>query len=174
MNFTESTASKHSRKRHFWLLLALPLVLGAGFFAVGAHAADEGFGFGPPGMGGGGTPEAHKAFMERRLDRMLTVVNATDAQRSSIKAIFDNMFVQMQPIHQQRKQLHAALVGALTADPVDGAAVEKQRVQVTALMDQGSQVFTKALVDAAQVLTPEQRQTLAKHMQEHRGRRRFF
>jgi Spy/CpxP family protein refolding chaperone len=148
--------------------------MGAGFCAVRAHAADDGFGFGPPGFGGGGTPEQHKAFMEKRLDRMLGMLNATDSQRTAIKAIAERMFTEMQPIHQQHKQLHDAIVTTLTADTIDSAAVEKLRLQVTALVDQGSQVFSKALLDAAQVLTPAQRQTLAKFIQEHHGRHHHF
>ena len=174
MNTTESTTSTHARKRHLWLLLlAVPVVLGAGFCAMRAHAADDGFGFGPPGFGGGGTPEQHKAFMEHRVDKMLDMLKATDSQRTAVKAIAERMFTEMQPIHQQHKQLHQAMVAAFTADTVDRTAVEKLRVQAVALMDQGSQVFTKGMLDAAQVLTPEQRQTLAKLIQEHHGRRHF-
>ena len=175
MDSTDSTKTTHSRKPHFWLLLlAVPLLLGAGIFAVRAHAADDGFGFGPPAFGGGVTPEQHKAFMERRLGKMLDMLKATDSQRTAIQAIAERMFAEMQPIHQQHKQLHDAIVTAFTADSVDRASVEKLRVQVTALVDQGSQVFSKALLDAAQVLTPEQRKTLAKFVQEHHGGRHHF
>ena len=172
---TESTKTMHSKRRRRWLLLlALPVMLGAGFCAVRAHAADDGFGFGPPGFGGGGSPEQHKAFMERRLDKMLGMLNATDSQRTAIKAIAERMFTEMQPVHQQHQQLHDALIAAFTAPSVDRAAVEKLRLQVTALVDQGSQVFSRAMLDAAQVLTPEQRQTLAKFIQEHHGKRHHF
>jgi Spy/CpxP family protein refolding chaperone len=171
---TTATTTKHFRKRHVWLLLAVPVMLGAGICAVRAHAAEEGFGFGPPAFGGGGTPEQHKAFMQHRLDKMLDMLKASDAQRPAIKAIFERMFAEMQPLHQQHKQLHDAIVTAFTADTVDRAAIEKLRLQVTALVDQGSQVFSKALLDAAQVLTPEQRQTLAKFIQEHHGRHHQF
>jgi Spy/CpxP family protein refolding chaperone len=172
MSSTEQTqaTTTHSRKRHYWLLLlAVPVMLGAGFCAVRAHAADAGFGFGPPGFGGG-TPEQHKAFMQRRLDKMLDMLKATDSQRTAIKAIAERMFAEMQPVHQQHQQLHDAMIAAFTADSVDRAAVEKLRLQVTALVDQGSQVFSKAMLDAAQVLTPEQRRTLAKFIQEHHGK----
>ena len=173
MSSTESTKTRHFHKRHFWLLLAVPVLLGAGICAVRAHAADDGFGFGPPGFGGDGSPEQHKAFMQKRLDKMLDMLKATDSQRTAIKAIAERMFTEMQPVHQQHKQLHDAMVAAFTADTVDRAAVEKLRLQVTALVDQGSQVFSKGLLDAAQVLTPEQRQTLAKFIQEHHGRHHF-
>jgi protein CpxP len=176
MNHTESTVlgtTKHFRKRHFWLLLAVPVLLGAGLCAMRAHAAEDGFGFGPPGFGGG-TPEQHKAFMERRLDKMLDMLKANDSQRTAIKAIAERMFAEMQPIHQQHRQLHDAIVTAFTAASVDRVAVEKLRLQVTALVDQGSQVFSKGLLDAAQVLTPEQRQILAKFIQDHHGGRHHF
>ena len=37
-------------------------------------------------------------------------------------------------------------------------------------IEQGSQVLTKSLADAAEVLTPDQRRTLAKFIEEHHGR----
>ena len=177
MNSTESKESaktKHLHRRHFWLLLALPVMLGAAFWAVRANASNDGFGFGPPAFGRGGSPEQHKAFMERRIDRMLGIVAANDSQRTAIKAIAERTFAEMQPIHQQRQQLHDALVAAFTADTVDRAAVEKLRLQATALMDRGSQVFGKAMLDASQVLTPDQRRTMAKFIQERHGWRHRF
>jgi periplasmic protein CpxP/Spy len=174
MSQTESTKTKHLHRHHLWLLLAVPVLLGAGICAVRANAADTGFGFGPPGFSGGGSPEQHKAFMQKRLDKMLDMVKASDSQRTAIKAIAERTFAEMQPVHQQHKQLHDAMVTAFTADTVDRPAVEKLRLQVTALVDQGSQVFSKGLLDAAQVLTPEQRQTLAKFIQERHGRGPHF
>ena len=172
-NKAENNKTRHFRTRHLWLLLAVPVLLGAGICAVRAQAADDGFGFGPPAFGGG-SPEQHKAFMERRLDKMLGMVSANDSQRTAVKSIAERMFSEMQPVQEQHKQLHDALVAAFTADTVDRAAVEKLRLQATALMDQGSQVFSKGMLDVAQVLTPAQRQTLAKFIQEHHGRRHHF
>jgi Spy/CpxP family protein refolding chaperone len=149
-----STPPRHSKKRVFWLLLAVPVALAAGFGAFKAHATAGGFGF-----GAGDSPEQHKAFMERRLDKALDLVKAT----------FATMFTAMRPVHQQHKQLHDQLMSAFAADTVDPAAIEKLRVQVTALVDQGSQIFSKALLDAAAVLSAQQRQTLVQHLQEMHG-----
>jgi periplasmic protein CpxP/Spy len=168
-NETMKTNHKRHWNRHgFWALLVVPVLLAAGFFAARAQAQD-GMGFGPGGLPGG-SPEQHKAFMERHLDKMLDQVNATDSQRTAIKAIFERMFTEMQPIHQQHKSLHERLVNALTADTVDRAAVENLRKQIPTLADQASQVFTKALLDAGDVLNPAQRQSLAKLIQQHHGR----
>lgn len=170
-------ASKTNRKPRwarpgFWALLIVPVLLTAGICGARAYA-DEALGFMHGGMGGG-NPEQHKAFMEKRLDRMLDNIKATDSQRTAIKAIFSRMFTEMQPIHEQHKALHEQIAAAFAADTVDRAAIENLRKQVPTLVDQASQVFTKALFDASQVLTPEQRQTLVKQMQEHHGRHRFL
>lgn len=170
MESSNRTTTKLWARPRFWGLLVLPFVLAAGIFA--AHArADEGFGFGP---GPGGDPEQHKAFMQRHLDKMLDNVKATDSQRTAIKAIFERMFTELRPIHQEHKALHQQMMAALTANAIDPTAVENLRKQIPGLADQASQVFTKALLDASQVLTPDQRQTLLKTIQEHHGRHHGF
>jgi periplasmic protein CpxP/Spy len=165
--------TKRWRRHGFWALLVLPVLLGAGICAARAHA-EEAFGFSPGGGFGGGNPEQHKAFMEKRLDKMLDAIKATDSQRTAIKAIFERMATEMGPIHQQHKGLHDQMTVALTGNTVDPVAVEALRKQIPIMADQASQVFTKALLDAAQVLTPEQRQALAKLIQEHHGRHHRF
>jgi periplasmic protein CpxP/Spy len=172
---TNDTTKPHGRgrwgRRGFWALLIVPVLLTAGICGARAYA-EEAMGFMHGGMGG--SPEQHKAFMEKRLDKMLDNIKATDSQRTAIKAIFARMAAEMQPIHQQHKALHDQIATAFAADKVDRAAVENLRKQVPTLVDQASQVFSKALLDASDVLTPEQRQTLVKHMQEHHGRHRFM
>jgi protein CpxP len=159
-----STYLHRPKHRAFWLLLAIPLAL-AGAFAFNAYAMPGGFGF-----AGGASPAERKAFMERRLDRTLGVVDATDAQRTAIKAIFERTFAELRPIHQEHRRLHDDLVAAFGAAQVDRAAVEKLRGEATSLVDRGSQVLSKALLDAADVLTPQQRQTLIEHLREMHGR----
>lgn len=159
------TLPHHAKRRVFWLLLAVPVALAAGVGVFKAHAAVAGFGF-----GAGGSPEQHRAFMEQRLDKALGMVKASDSQRTAIKAIFERAFAEMRPIHQEHRRLHDDLVAAFAADPVDRAGVEKLRVQVTGLVDRGSQVLSKALLDAAGVLTAEQRQTLVQHLHDLHGR----
>lgn len=170
-NTKETTRPHHSKKRALWLLLAVPVALAAGFGALQAHAEGGGFGFGPGAFGAGDSPEQHKAFMERRLDKALDSVKASDSQRTAIKAIFERMFAEMRPIHQQHRQLHEQITSAFAAPNLDRVAIEQLRVQAAALMDQGSQVLSKALLDAAEVLTADQRQSLVKHMQDMHGQR---
>lgn len=164
---TTQTTKKRASRRGILLLLAVPLLLGAGFLGIRAQAA-EGF-----GMGHGGSPEQRKAFMQRRLNQALDLVKANDSQRSAIKAIAERTFAEMGGVHEQHERIRDQLTAALAADPVDRAAVEKLRADLVTMMDQKSQAISKGLLDAAQVLTPEQRQTLIKFAKEHHGRRHF-
>jgi len=174
METTQAKTKTTGKRRASWLLLAVPVLLGAGFFAWQAQAAAGMFGVGPR-WGGGGSPEQHKAFMTRRLDRMLDAVKANDSQRSAIHAIAERTFTEMRTVHEQHARLHDQLTAAFAAETVDRGEVEKLRVQATTMMEQGSQALTKGLLDAAQVLTYEQRQQMVKLMQERHGRghRRF-
>ena len=162
-------------RRSFWTLLVIPitavLLVTGGLWAVRAHA-DEAFGLGAGGLGGG--PAQHKAFMEKHLDKMLDAIKATDSQRTSIKAIFEQMATTMRPIHEQHRTLHKQMLTAFSASTLDPAAIESLRKQSAALADQASQTFIKAAVDAGQVLTADQRQALVKLIQEHHGRHHRF
>ena len=160
----------HPRRRTLWLLLAIPVALAAGVGAFKAHAMAGGFGMGPGGFGGG-DPEQHRAFMERRLDRALDVVKATESQRTAIKNIFARTFAELRPVHQEHRRLHDAIATAFAAPTIDRAGIENLRVQTTKLVDQASQIFSKALLDASDVLSAEQRKALVEHLQEMHGRR---
>jgi Spy/CpxP family protein refolding chaperone len=171
METTQTTTKQRRGRRRYLLLLAVPVLLGAGFLALRAQAADAMFGF---GMGRLGSPEQRHAFMLRRLDRALDMVKADDSQRSAIQAIAERTFAEMSGLHGQRGRIRDQLAAALTADPVDRAAVEKLRAQMVSMMEQGSQAVSKGLLDAAEILKPEQRQTLVKLMKEHRDHRHGF
>lgn len=159
-----SPQPRSDTRRWLWLAAGITLVLAVGIGATQAYAVGGLCGFGP-----GVAPEQRKAMMERKLDRALSLVKATDSQRTSIKAIFARAFTELAPIHQEKRRLHDDLVAAFTADPVDRAAVEKLRTESTALVDRGSQVLSKALLDAGGVLTAEQRKALAEHLHDLHG-----
>jgi Spy/CpxP family protein refolding chaperone len=170
----QSTNPRQSRRYRWWLLLMLPLAF-AGL--VGARAGALG---GPGmvamafGMGtdAGTSPADHQAFMQRRLEKMLDLVKATESQRAAIKPILQQLATDMKPIHQQHAQLHEAMMDAFAATTLDSAAIENIRAQASALMDQASKAITTALVAAGKVLTAEQRQTLVQQMRSHGGHHR--
>jgi len=172
MNEQESTNTRQLRKSRWWLLLALPVAL------AGVHVA-RAWAFGGPGMGMGmgfgpeeGSPGEHEAFMQRRLEKALDLVKATDSQRAAIKPIIQQLAADLKSIHKQHGQLHKAMLDAFAATTIDVAGVENLRVQATVLMDQASKTITTALVQAGNVLTVDQRQTLIQQMRNHGGHHR--
>ena len=169
-----STNWRRSKKSRWWLLMALPVAL-AGVHVARAWAfggPGMGMGFGPGGFGGEGSPAEHQAFMQRRLEKALDLVKATDSQRAAIKPIIQKLAADMKPIHQQHAQVHKAMVDAFAATTLDAAGIENLRVQASALMDQASKTITTALVQAGNILTVDQRQTLIQQMRNHGGHHR--
>ena len=106
----QSTNLHQSKGRRWWLLLALPVAL------AGVHVA-RAWAFGGPGMGmgfgpGEGSPGEHEAFMQRRLEKALDMVKATDSQRAAIKPIIQQLATDLKSIHKQHGQLHRAMLDA--------------------------------------------------------------
>jgi Spy/CpxP family protein refolding chaperone len=70
-----------------------------------------------------------------------------------------------------RESLHAArreAIELLTQERVDAAALEALRARQVGLADEASRRFTRALAEAAEVLTPGQRKQLAAHFARRR------
>ena len=65
----------------------------------------------------------------------------------------------------------SAMEAALQAPTIDPAKIEQIRAEQMQIADQSSKVFTKALTDAGNVLSPTQRQAFFKTWSERQGRR---
>jgi Spy/CpxP family protein refolding chaperone len=107
------------------------------------------------------------AELEQRLDRMLkhlyVEIDATEEQKQKLEPIVKQAAKDLAPM---RESLHAGrreAIELLTQDRIDAAAIEALRAKQIGLADQASQRLTRALADAAEVLTPEQRKGLAAH-----------
>jgi Spy/CpxP family protein refolding chaperone len=146
------------RARRWWVLLAIPLAAGA-LWASAARA----HGFGGPGEGRMG------AFMQERMDHLLTAAGASDAQKAQIKAIWEPLRPQLKGLHQQQGDLHRQLGEAVAASTIDTARVEQLRRQSVQTMDKISALMTQGMVASAQALTPDQRKLVLQKMREHRG-----
>lgn len=102
----------------------------------------------------------------RHMDRMLERVNATAEQRTKIRAIFEAAGKDMRAQADTRRQLHEQGLALLAQPTIDANAVESLRQQMLAQHDQASQRWSKAMVEAANVLTPQQRAQLADEMRK--------
>jgi len=150
------------------LVLAGVLIALAGAFTL-AQAQPAG---GPPqgqhvpgmrghGMGGG-------AMGGLMTDRLLTSVNASADQRSRIEAIMKAARDDLRSQRDAGRTLHQQMAALLAAPTLDANAVEALRQQMQQQHDQASRRMTQAMLDAAAVLTPEQRAQLAQKMQQRR------
>ncbi len=105
--------------------------------------------------------------MEKRIDHMLDRVKATDEQKQKINTITKSAFTDLQPLHQQRRDLRHKAMALLTQPTIDQAAFEQLQTQQQQLADKISKRRNQALIDAAEVLTPDQRAKLAERWQKH-------
>ena len=96
--------------------------------------------------------------------RALDLVNATADQRAQIKTIMDAARADLKASHDSAQSLHLQLQAAFAATTVDARTVESLRAQISAVHDTQSKRMTQAMVAASQVLTPDQRKTLADAM----------
>jgi periplasmic protein CpxP/Spy len=156
------TPSPRSPRRRRWLaLLLLPLAAGVLFASVAkAH------GFGGP-RGGGGA-----AFMQERMEHLLSAAGASDAQKAQIKAIWDKQRPQLQAAHKQQHETRQQMGVLLAAATIDVARVEQLRKQSVDAMDKISSAMTQAMVASAQVLTPDQRKVVLQKLEERRRHHR--
>ena len=92
---------------------------------------------------------------------MLRRVNATADQQAKIHAIIEAASKDITPIRTSLRGTHDKLRTLLAAPQIDTAAIEALRAERSAAMDQISRRMTTAMEDAANVLTPDQRQKLA-------------
>jgi Spy/CpxP family protein refolding chaperone len=148
------------------VVLTAVLAVAAAGAASRVHAQDMGAGpmHGPqPGMMMHGGPGGR---MGHRIDHMLDGIGATDAQRAQIKQIFMAAGADIKAQHAAGRALHVKAIQIYGAPTLDASAAEALRQQREALHDQASKRWTQAMLDAAKVLTPEQRAKLAQRAQE--------
>jgi periplasmic protein CpxP/Spy len=137
----------------------------------------------PMGDANGGPPmHAGMGMMMagHRLDHLLASVNATADQRTRIKAIAEAARSDLKTLQAAGRSAHQQVMTLLAAPTIDAAAIETLRVQISQQHDQASRRITQALIDASNVLSPDQRKQLAdragkmrdmmqRHLQERRA-----
>jgi Spy/CpxP family protein refolding chaperone len=155
----------------------------AALLVLPAHAAPPGHGMMGQGMPGcdmqGGGRQGMGMGMKGQgpmtgmggpgIERMLDNVDATEAQRAEIAKIMEAARTELAGQRAAGQALHAQMMDLFTQPTVDAAAVEALRKQMQALREVGSQRMTQAMVQASQVLTPEQRQQMAERMTQRRA-----
>jgi Spy/CpxP family protein refolding chaperone len=116
-------------------------------------------------------PAKFQQRIEKRVDKALTGTDATADQKKKGTDILQAAFTSMKPLRDQRVENRKAMEAAMQAPTLDPAKIEQIRAEQMKVADQSSKVFTKALTDAGNVLSPAQRQAFFKAWSERRGKR---
>lgn len=122
--------------------------------------------------GGNGGPDggAMGMMMGGRAERMLESMDASDAQRAQIKQIMQAARSDLKAQHQAGRKLHEQGLTLFAAPNIDAAAIEALRQQMQTQHEAASKRMSLAMVDAARVLTPEQRAKFAEQMKKRQSR----
>jgi Spy/CpxP family protein refolding chaperone len=117
------------------------------------------------------------ADIEDRVDRGIRhaaiEIDATPEQLEKLRAIVKGAVKDLLPMREKARAAHGRVTELLTQPKIDRAAIEAFRAEQLALADAASKRFAQAVADAAEVLTPEQRQKAHSLMQWQRGWRRW-
>ena len=118
-------------------------------------------------MGHAMGPGGMHAMMGKHIDEMLAKLDATPDQSARIHAILKDAMSAIGPVHERLAGVHGDLHRLLTAPTVDRTALEQLRTARMADIDQATKVMVGAMADAAEVLTPAQREKLGAMMAQH-------
>ena len=104
----------------------------------------------------------------RHLDRMMDRVDATEDQRGKIRDIARAARNDVEKLTDVLRPLRKAAIEQLTAPTLNPAGVEGVRSRLSGVTDEISKRVTTAMIDVAQVLTPEQRAKIGEEMNSRR------
>ncbi len=151
----------------------LRLTLGTLVLAVAASLATPGHAAPADGMPGAGPGRMMGHGMMGPMGgpgmaRMLDAVGATADQKAQIRQIMQAAGAELKAQRDAGRDLRDSLAAEFQQPTVDANRVEALRQQQMARHDQASRRMMQAMIEASRVLTPEQRQQLAKLMKERR------
>ena len=118
-------------------------------------------------------PAKFQQRIEKRVDKALGSTDATTDQKKKVTEILQAAFKDMKGFHGQRVENRKAMEAAMQAPTIDPAKIEQIRQLQMKVSDDSSKRFTKALTDAGNVLSVNQRQAFFKAWSErHHGPRK--
>ena len=110
---------------------------------------------------------------EERADRMVRhlaiEIDATAEQQDKLRTIVKTTVKDLVPLREKAQAARGRARALLTGSTIDRSAIESFRTEQIALADEASKRIAKALGDAAEVLTPEQRHKIDERISERRG-----
>lgn len=160
-----SHQGRHRRRGRFFFVLAVAFVAGT----VGGYIGKS-FAWGHHAMSLSGDPAKVDERVERMVKRFASKVDATPEQQQKLAVIAKGAAKDIAPVRDKLREARRQALEIARAPAVDRAAMEKFRTEQLQLADTVSRRMTQALADAAEVLTPEQRQKITGRMAERMER----
>lgn len=152
--------------RRGWVIAGA--VIGATMLLAGAKtlvfAHDNGWRHGPGAMGA----DRFADHIEHHVKHVLSDVDATAEQEAQITSILKAAALDVHALADEHHAAHERLHELLIAPAIDRAQLETLRADQMRLADDASKRIVQGIADAAEVLSPEQRTTLAADLQRHR------
>jgi len=139
--------------------IAVPVIIVGGALAF-AHQG---------GSHHGPTDAQHIEMHLDHMSKMLTKIDASEAQKSQMDGILRGAFADLKATKDSHHAAFGQFHELLFAPSIDRARIETLRARQVKLLDDMSRNFATAFADAAEVLSPEQRAALAKEVRAHHG-----
>lgn len=114
----------------------------------------------------GGRHKFMRGYIEYRLDRMLTDAGADADQKSKFKSIVTTTIDEVRPDREARMAMRDEIIKLIEAPTIDRNAIEALRAKQMAQFEERSKAIAKAVADAAELLTPDQRKKLVEEIKE--------
>ena len=152
-----------SRRTRHAIAAAALVVTGVLLGALGATAMNVSA-FGGHGHRGHAGPEHMLERARHKVSWMLASVDASDEQEGRVDAIVTDAIGRLAPLRKERRANRNEFMTELLRTDINRSKLEQLRRNGLDLFDQSSAIMVDAVVQAAEVLTPEQREELlSKH-----------
>ena len=136
--------------------------------AMRTAASTEGGGMGA-GLGAGMGMGMGKGFVDRRFGAVMDEIGASQEQADKLRGIFETTRDDLMPARSDFESFRNELTALIQAPEIDRETAERLRAERVEAIDKASRRMTDAFIEAAEVLTPEQRVVLVENMKDRRG-----
>jgi len=157
-----SPTRTHRRRRGFWVKSAVLGLVTVGVLSACGHRG---------GSWHHDDSSDPSARLEHMVDKIFSRVDATDEQKSQITTIANSAYKDLAPMRTEMKAARGQALQLLTADTIDGDAIDTLRSSQAQKIDGALTRATSALTDIAKVLTPEQRAQVREKMSARMDKR---
>ena len=167
---SETNPLPDGKRRRFFNRLGIATLFGGLASGAGLSA----FAQGRPAEG------HHRRFMDQPMDpaklderiehmvkHLAVDIGATPEQTGRLVAIAKSAARELRPLRVKAREARKQAMELLAAPSIDRGAIERLRAEQIQAADAASRRFTQALVDVAEILTPEQRMKLKQHFEKH-------